>query len=69
MEPVLQSLRTSTTEPAYPRARPPQQEKPWKQEACALQLESSPQLPKLEKGPCSNEEPSQPKIKNKVRFE
>ena len=48
--------------PACPGVCPWQQEKPLRQEACALQLESSSGLPQLEKSLCSSEEPQQPKI-------
>ena len=39
-----------------------QQERPLQWEACALQLDSSLQLPQLEKATCSNEDSTQPKI-------
>ena len=45
-----------------PRAHAPRQEKPPQQEAHAPQLESSPRAPKLEKSPCSNQGPAQPKV-------
>ena len=40
---------------------------PWGNEAHAPQLESSSSLPRLEKSPCSNEDPAQPKIKLKKK--
>ena len=48
--------------PTCPRACAPQQGKLLQREACALQLESSPRSPQLEKSPCSNnKDPAQPK--------
>ena len=41
-EPQLTSLRATTTEARAPRARAPQQEKPPKWEACALQQRVAP---------------------------
>ena len=52
---VLQLLKSSLAERAL------QQEKPLQWEARAPQLESSPHSMQLEKSPCSNENPAQPK--------
>ena len=49
--------------PKCPRARAVQQEKPPQCEAQAPQLESSPHLLQLEKSPCGNKDPAQPKSK------
>ena len=47
-----------------PRACAPHQEKPLQWETLAPQLESSLHSPQLEKTPCKNEQPAQPKINN-----
>ena len=53
--------------PACPRVHAPQ-EKPPQWEAHVLQIENSPQSLQLEKSPCSNEDPAQPKwIKSTYR--
>ena len=68
--------RTATTEPCAttagacaPGACALQQERPPQREACEPQLEGAPHparcLLQLEKSPSSNEDPAQPKIKNK----
>ena len=62
IEPVLESLGTSTTEPTDPRACVPQNERSQQWEAHTLQLESSSHSLQLEKSPHSNENPAQPKI-------
>ena len=66
-----QAYRTRVQEPQLrksmcPRARAPWQEKPPQWEAFAPPLESSPQIPQLEKSPRSSEDPAQPKI-NKLK--
>ena len=55
--------RAPTTEACAPGARGPQQEQLPQGEACILQLEWSPWLPRLEKSSRSNEDPAQPKLK------
>ena len=55
-EPAPQSPGIALTEPANPRARAPQQEKPWDQKLV---------LAAARKSPGSNEDPAQPEI-NKI---
>ena len=54
---------TTTIEACAPRAHALQQEKPLQWEVYALQLESNPRRPQLEKSPGSNKDPAQPKRK------
>ena len=49
--------------PTCPRAHTLQQEKPPQRKARKAQLECSPRSLQLERSPCSNEDPAQPKIK------
>ena len=61
------SPRATTTEARVPRARAPQQEKPpqWETQASAMKV--SPHLATTREKPThSNEDPVQPKIKNKT---
>ena len=51
MQPVLQSLGTTTAEPTCHRVHAPQQEEPPQREACTPQLKRSPHLPQLQKSP------------------
>ena len=71
-EPQLLSLCFRAWEPqllksVHPRERALRQEKPLAWEACAMQLQKSPHALQLEKSPCSNEDPGQPKI-NKIIY-
>ena len=59
----LLSPCAATTEALAPRARPLQQEKPPRREACAPQLESSPGSPQLEKVHAQRQRPSTMKSK------
>ena len=58
--PVLKSLPTTNSESTHPIVHALQQEKPLQEEACLLQLESSPHSLQLEKSLCSNKDPAQP---------
>ena len=59
----LQSPCAAATEARAPRTHAPQQKKPLRWEAWALQLESSPCSPQLEKAHKQQWKPGQPKIK------
>ena len=61
-EPQLLSLCAATPEPTLSRAHALQQAKPLQREARALQPESSPCAPQLEKGPHHNGDLVQPKM-------
>ena len=56
--------RLQLLEPKHPRARAPQQKKPLQREVHAPQLESRPCSLQLEKCPCSNKDPAEPKLKS-----
>ena len=64
-EPQLLSPRATTTEPLHTRACAPW-EKPLQWEAHTPQLESSTHSLQLKKNLCSNKDPAQPKIRNKI---
>ena len=53
--------------PTCPRACGLQQEKPPQWEAHALQIESGPYSPQLQKSPCCNEDPTLPNIKKETK--
>ena len=57
--------RSQLLKPVHPRGRALQLEKPPQWEAHALQVESSPHSPQLEKSSHSSEDPAQPEI-NKI---
>ena len=61
------SLCATATEPAYFRACVLQKQKPPQWEVWAMQRESSPCLPQLEKSPCSNEDAAEPQKKRLQR--
>ena len=60
------SPRATTTEACVPRAHAPQREKPPQWEAHALQGRVAPAHGNQRKPACSNEDLTQPKIKNKL---
>ena len=65
--PQLRSLRAATTEAHIPRSCALQQEKPLQWEAWALQLESSPYSPQVEKAHMQQLRPSTAKNKLKKK--
>ena len=67
LKPVLQSLGTTITESAHPRAPALQQEKPPQQEAHTPQPESSPGSLQLEKSQYTNKDPVLPKLTKKKK--
>ena len=64
----LRSWELQLLKPKYPRTCALQWEKPQQWKALTPQLETHPHLQQIEKSPCSNEDPAQPKL-NKNIFE